>query len=997
MHNAAVAAGQTLTINGATLDNNDDVIFNGSAETDGSFNVTSGVGNDNLRGGAGNDLLNSGEAADDIIIEDGGNDTVLAGDGNDDIVAGGAFTASDSIDGGANGGGATPGDELILNGNYSAGVVFGATTLINVEFITVVAPFSYSLTTNEATVANGARLTVNATGLLAGQVLTFDGSAEEDGGFFTVNGGAGNDVLTDGNGGDTLNGGAGNDTFNLAQDGNDSAEGDDGDDTFNFGNEFSADDAINGGADGDTVNLIGDYSAGVVFIATTMANVETINLATGSDYSLTVHVDTLAGNDSMTVAANALGANDVVTFDASAEDDDTSAYNITPGAANDILTGGAGNDSFTLFRGGDDTATGGGGNDSFSFTFDTAFTANDKITGGIGSDTVSLNGNYTVAFTATTMLEVEQINLSAGNNFSLTTHDATIALNATLTVDGSALGMTNELTFDGSAETDGKFNLTGGAGEDTLTGGAGDDTINSGGLSDEVYIDDGGNDTVNAGDAGDFIEAGNALTATDIIDGGEGTDLLQVSGNSYAGGVTFGVQTMTNIEELFLVGGFDYTFTTVDATVALGERLIVNGINLGSGDVLNFNGSAEDDGDFDLRGGQANDILTGGNGVNTFDLTKGGDDTATGGGDDDVFTLGAALTATDQINGGGGSNTVNLNGSYAGLFFGSATMTNIQLLSLAANNYTLQVHDNTLSAGQTMTVDGTLLGSIHSLNFNALPETGATSAYSITGGAGDDGLTGGAGGDAFHLFMGGDDLASGAAGNDSFVFVFDTAFTASDRVAGGADSDTVTLNGNYTVIFTAMTMVEVEQINLSAGNDFNLTTHNATVASGETLIVNAGALGTGDSLTFNGSAETDGDFRIVSGNGQDTLTGGSQGDIFDYSQLTNLSAANRDIITSFNASNDQIAFDNDGVIGASGGVSEASIEADLTTLAGVGGAFELELNFAVDIQVTSGDLIGAHLVLIDANGDAGYQAGEDVVIQISALTGALTGANLIDP
>ncbi|MEZ5828880.1 MAG: hypothetical protein R3D01_11150 [Hyphomicrobiales bacterium] len=55
----------------------------------------------------------------------------------------------------------------------------------------------------------------------------------------------------------------------------------------------------------------------------------------------------------------------------------------------------------------------------------------------------------------------------------------------------------------------------------------------------------------------------------------------------------------------------------------------------------------------------------------------------------------------------------------------------------------------------------------------------------------------------------------------------------------------------------------MEQIALAAGHDYKLTTHDATVASGETLTVDASLLGNTNALTFDGSAEIDGKFSLL--------------------------------------------------------------------------------------------------------------------------------------
>src|SRR5262249_13165316 len=84
-----------------------------------------------------------------------------------------------------------------------------------------------------------------------------------------------------------LHGGAGKDTFRLEADRDDIITGDDGNDTFVFGAGFNAADQVDGGVGNDTITLNGDYSASVVFLPTTMSNVETISLTAGYSYNLT--------------------------------------------------------------------------------------------------------------------------------------------------------------------------------------------------------------------------------------------------------------------------------------------------------------------------------------------------------------------------------------------------------------------------------------------------------------------------------------------------------------------------------------------------------------------------------------------------------------------------------------------------------------------------------------------------------------------------------------
>src|SRR6185312_6731713 len=130
---------------------------------------------------------------------------------------------------------------------------------------------------------------------------------------------------------------------------------------------------------------------------------------------------------------------------------------------------------------------------------------------------------------------------------------------------------------------------------------------------------------------------------------------------------------------------------------------------------------------------------------------------------------------------------------------------------------------------------------------------------------------------------GGNDTASGGGGNDLFqVFA---ALTAADRIDGGANNDTLQLNGDYSAgfVFGGLTIASIETLQLVAGHSYNLTTNNGNVGSGQTLNVDGSALGAGDVLTFDGGAETDGAFAVQGGTGNDVLTGGSLTDTFTLS------------------------------------------------------------------------------------------------------------------
>jgi Ca2+-binding RTX toxin-like protein len=314
-----------------------------------------------ISGTHGDDTLTGTDGNDTFDLRQGGNDTAQGLDGKDTFLLGSAFTAADSIDGG----GGTA-DVLNLHGDYSAGVTFAATTLVDVEIIFVAAGDSYNFTSIDATVAAGAQLKITGSTLGAADTLTFNGSAETDGTFFFV-GGAGNDMFT---------GGAGGDTFDLTHGGHDTATGNGGNDKFNFAAALEASDRISGGAGSDTVTVKGDYTSGLVLTSTLMSTVERLVVGTGHNNAFTSDDTLIAAGDTFTVDGSGLSAASRLQFTGSAETD--GHFHFTGGLAPDLFIGGAQSDIFDLTVGGNDNVTGGGGAD--------------KIEAGPGHDVFTYNG-----------------------------------------------------------------------------------------------------------------------------------------------------------------------------------------------------------------------------------------------------------------------------------------------------------------------------------------------------------------------------------------------------------------------------------------------------------------------------------------------------------------------------------------------------------------------------------------------------------------------------
>jgi Ca2+-binding RTX toxin-like protein len=176
-----------------------------------------------ISGTAGDDTLKGTKGDDLFDLSQGGNDKVNGAGGDDIFDFGATFTAKDQVVGGAGD------DAILLDGDYSKGLTFGAKSMSQVEAIELGANHNYVLTSVDQNVAAGQTMTIDASELTAADRVSFNGSAETDGAFLfdlrfahaTLTGGAGNDAfhigdrfaLQGGGGGDVLTGGGGADTF----------------------------------------------------------------------------------------------------------------------------------------------------------------------------------------------------------------------------------------------------------------------------------------------------------------------------------------------------------------------------------------------------------------------------------------------------------------------------------------------------------------------------------------------------------------------------------------------------------------------------------------------------------------------------------------------------------------------------------------------------------------------------------------------------------------
>jgi Ca2+-binding RTX toxin-like protein len=925
---------------------------------DGTGDVLQGIENlvgssyaDTLTGTAAANRLEGG-AGDDWLVSGGGNDTMVGGDGDDTFEMGAGWTKADKLDGGDGE------DTLDLTGNYAAGMALG---YYNIERVTLGAGFDYKLTLSDATNVWG--FTVDGSALGAGDNLTVNGSKEALMSLVAI-GGAGDDMLTGGNGNDILTAGAGMDTL----------AGNNGNDIFILQDNLTAADRINGGAGLDILRLDGDYGGGVTFNATTVVAVETIVLADGNNYKLTL--DNATNAASLTVDATALGAGHALILNGAAETSNT--LTAIGGAGDDSLTGGGGNDLF-VGGAGADTMVGKGGIDTASYADATAAITVDLTTPG--NNTGDAAGD-----------QLTEIEIVLGSDYG-----------DTLVGDGNANQLVGGLGDD---------TLSGGAGSDILQAGAGNDTIDQGtGLNAFDKIDGGaGTDTLilsaSATYAAGITFSETTLTNTEVIELGDGGSYkLTLSNASNSGGLTVDGSALTGTNVLTLIGSSEIEST------------------------FNFIGGAGND---SLTGGKVDDLLEGGAGADKLIGGLGNDTasyanssagvtvnlavlTAQGGAGDAV---GDTLSAIENLRGSDHDDTLTGN-SGANILtggLGSDTLTGGGGIDLVA--YT----DSVAGVTVDLTKDGVAQASAGEASGDVLAADiegviGSAFDDTLIGDANANVLDGGVGNDTITAGLGVDTLL-GRAGDDTFVL--EGNFTAADKIDGGDDHDTLQLTASAAyaagIKFSTTTLTSVEEIDLADGNSYKFT---LTDANNTTSLKVDGSLLTGkNTLSVNGASEVSaslvaigglgndtligggGDDTLTGGLGADVLTGGNGNDTVDYAAsaagvTVNLTVSTAQVSTGEAAGDRLTGIENiigtdlaDTLIGdAKANRLDGGLGDDI--LKGGAGADILIGDAGSDTALYTGSTVGVSidLNLLGAQGGAGDGAG-DILSGIDNLTGS---------
>jgi Ca2+-binding RTX toxin-like protein len=788
-----------------------------------------GDGNDTLHGGAGNDVLLGGNDDDRFLWHQGdGVDVADGGSGNDVLEVEGTM-GGDVFQVAANGTGVTVSKEGSAQANITA------TNIEEIKLIGKAGNDTFSVVGNVAALTH-----------------------------ITIDGGAGNDVISGGNGNDLLIGGDGNDIIDGNQ-GNDTVRMGSGNDIFNW-DPGDGSDTVDGGTGTDTVRFNGSNAGEEMVLmangshASLFRNIANINMDIDNVEQMTIRalggvdridIRDMRGTDIRHVTVDLAGSNgqgdgavDDVNILGSAEND-SMRFEMVDGhlealgrgvrvrienAENGIdhlaLRGLDGNDTLEITGvpagigglildggNGNDTLHGGAGNDVLLGGNDDdrivwhKGDGNDVADGGDGNDVLAVDG-------------------TAGNDsFQVTANGTGVLVTKEVGAQGS-INVTNveEITITGGAGND-VFSVTGNVAaltHVTLDGGAGNDVINGGNGNDLLIGGDGndiidgnqGNDTVLMG-AGDDTVTWDPGDGSDVVDGGSGTDLLRFNGSNAGETIVVGANgdhatlfrnianvtmDLDNVEQM--------TIRTLGAAdnVTIGDMRATD-TRLVNVDLTGFDGQG------DAAADEVN--VAGSNGNDTMSLE----------------VIGSAIEAA------GLGVRVRVTGA-------ESSFDRVALRGLDGND-TLDVKSAN-PTGVALILDGG--------NGNDI----------LHGGTGNDTMLGGADDDRFIWNPGdGVDTADGGTGNDLL------------EVGGTGANDVFQIAANGLAVFVTK---DAQSGNINATNVDEIT---VTGGIGDDTFAVVGNVAALTHLTLDGGA---GDDHISGGNGNDLLIGGEGDDIVDGNQ-----------------------------------------------------------------------------------------------------------------
>lgn len=441
-----------------------------------------------------------------------------------------------------------------------------------------------------------------------------------------------------------------------------------------------------------------------------------------------------------------------------------------PGAGDDTVHAGGGNDRIDLDGGGTDIVNGGVGDDTFVLQPadpSASIVLMGTIDGGDGQDTLLLSRSYIGPGTTFSNIETTILVSTGGSNGLITMAGGTLPTTGVFLMSGARLTHSSPGMTDLSAMTIPTTFFYNGQRTATLlfTGSSGDDGLLLPADTGAVLTANGGtgNDHIRGGMANDTINGGSGI---DLLEGGGGDDLL-IGG---AGATTFrggdGVDTVSYAS----LGAISATINLEDQTQNFGFALgdTFESIEIFIGGMLHDNMRGDANANI-FRGGDGNDTLEG----------QGGDDTLEGGAGEDILRGG---DGNDRLFGGGGQDQL-FGDAGDDVLFGSGIPT---LLNGGAGTDTADYTyffsvDVDLQAGRAVYTGGITdpLVSIENI-------IGATSDDILRGDASVNRINGSSGNDLIEGRRGADVIDGGAGSNDIVAFSSSTQGVTVDLIAGAS-------------------------------------------------------------------------------------------------------------------------------------------------------------------------------------------------------------------
>lgn len=682
--------------------------------------------------------------------------------------------------------------------------------------------------------------------------------------------------------------------------------------------------------------------------------------------------------------------------------------NVLPGTSNaDTIRGFGGND-YEYGYGGADTMYGGDGNDNLYGGLDF-----DTINGGAGDDVIK-GTEFGAILSTGGPCDV----ISGGTGVDTLMIDYGSWVNSGT---GQPVGVVLDFsTGGGQVQVDGfqgesfsqmeRLNFVGPEGNDTITGGKDNDSIDG----------RGGNDIINAGKGDDLVRD---TWGTVSADGGDGTDAISFYGLSF--GHEYGDTTINANAGTINAGATQGTFHNFESLIIYTGNGTDTITGFNSGQNFMYGGGS---GAKTFTGGALNDTLYGGN----------GDDTIYGGNGDDI--LGPGFTGHDMVYGGGGNDTYYGGGSTGWVYGGGGDDSlngagNGASFDCGGGDDLIFIYEPTPSIGTQSFLGGTGYDVLRvywqnaSLDFSASTidmeelqwvdyghacnlTTSFTTAQLLdfdvvrlgTQNRDDD---------FFRIVL--TDNAPVVLQEISQYMELQLADGGQSVDMSGVGTDWVPYvvggNGDDTVIAPVFAAVDFFKAELMAGNDaFTGSNIRDEVFGGDgNDTINGGGgndvvhhtddvlYGDGGDDTIDGGKRNDklfggdgkdfligglGDDALSGGRDADKLNGGDGLDTFVYKSAKESHGKHFDTVVGadfsaqdrFDTKNPVTGVDN---TIATGTLSKATFDADLAAAAD---AAHLSAGHAVVFTPDTGGFAGTTFLIIDGNGTAGYQAGDDLVV-----------------